>query len=217
MIDNSFKKLKEECLKCVACNQLTKTRTNVVFGEGNIKSPLMLIGEGPGETEDLKGVPFVGKAGQLLEEALQDNNLTRNDVYITNTVKCRACDMVDGKKINRPPSEEETNNCRKWLLPQISLIDPELILCIGAPSAKNLIRKNFKITQERGLYFPSNYAKCIMATLHPSYILRKGGVNSSFYELLVKDICKAYYAAKELRSKRMSSTSIQLNSRAELF
>lgn len=190
------------CLNCRACG-LSERRTNVVFGEGNPGSPLMLVGEGPGDNEDKTARPFVGKAGQLLDKAIREAGLSREQVYITNTVKCRAADWSTGRPMNRPPADEEVEACRKWLLRQIDHIQPKVILCIGAPSAKNLIKKNFKITQERGLFFPSDFAKTIMATLHPSYILRNMSAsgNDGGYGLLVQDIKKAWDAAQKLAEK----------------
>jgi DNA polymerase len=174
----------------------------VVFGEGNPLSPLVLVGEGPGETEDKLGRPFVGRAGQLLDKGLKDAGLDRNTVYITNTVKCRAADWSTGKPVNRPPTPEEALTCRQWLIPQLGLIKPKIILCVGAPSAKNLIKKNFRITQERGLYFPCEFAKAAIATLHPSYILRNANMGGDGgYSLLVADIRKAWDAAIRLAAK----------------
>lgn len=184
---------------CTACN-LAGRRRNVAFGEGNPRSPLVLVGEGPGDTEDALGRPFVGKAGQLLEKALGEAGLTRNDVYIANIVKCRACDWVDGRPINRPPTDAETLACRRWLEPQLATIAPKVILCIGAPSARNLIKRDFKITAERGKFFPSNLAKTALATLHPAYILRnQHGGSDGGYSLLIADILKAWDAAVRLR------------------
>ena len=184
---------------CTACS-LHERRRNVVFGEGNCFSPLVLVGEGPGDQEDATGRPFVGRAGQLLDRALEENKLSRDLVYICNTVKCRACDWSTGKPVNRAPTETETLACRQWLLPQLAAIAPKVILCIGAPSAKNLIRKDFKITVERGRYFPCDLARTAMATLHPSYILRQqSGTNDGGYALLVADIAKAWDAAQRLK------------------
>ncbi|MBX3097114.1 MAG: uracil-DNA glycosylase [Fimbriimonadaceae bacterium] len=186
--------------ECVGC-RLSERRTNVVFGEGNPQSPLVLVGEGPGEEEDKTGRPFVGRAGQLLDRALAECSLDRTQVYICNTVKCRAADWSTGKPRNRPPSEDEVAACRQWLLPQLATIAPTVILCIGAPSAKNLIKPDFRITKERGGFFRSRYSRAIMATLHPAYILRQ---NSATYDggfsLLVEDIAKAWRTANELRA-----------------
>ncbi len=194
--------LRAAALNCQSC-PLAERRTNVVFGEGNPQSPLVLVGEGPGDQEDKTGRPFVGRAGQLLDKALADNNLDRTKVYIGNTVKCRAADWSTGKPMNRPPTDEETLACRQWLIPQLGFIAPKVILCVGAPSAKNLIKKDFKITRERGLYFPCEFAKTAIATLHPSYILRQQNAqgDDGGYSLLVADIAKAWAAALKLVEK----------------
>ncbi len=186
------------CTDCV----LSERRTNVVFGEGNPLSPLVLVGEGPGDNEDKTGRPFVGKAGQLLDKALVEAGLSREMVYICNTVKCRAADWSTGKPQNRPPTEEEVLACRRWLTPQLLLIKPKVILCVGAPSAKNLIKRNFAITKERGKYFPCEMARTAIATLHPSYILRNAHSGSDGgYSLLVEDISRAWEAAQKLVEK----------------
>lgn len=202
-----LERLGAEAQTCPLC-RLSETRTRVVFGEGNPRSPLVLIGEGPGENEDKTGRPFVGRAGALLDKALADAGLSREMVYITNTVKCRAADWSTGKPVNRAPLEDEVRACRRWLVPQLGLIGPKVILCIGAPSAKNIIKKNFQITKERGQYFPCEFARTAIATLHPAYILRQmnaGGDGG--YPLLVADIAKAWEAAQRLVEKGVSGPS----------
>jgi DNA polymerase len=187
-----------EAQKCTSC-ALSERRRNVVFGEGNHSSPLVLVGEGPGDNEDATGRPFVGRAGQLLDKALLDNGLTREHVYICNVVKCRACDWSSGKPVNRAPTDEEVAACRQWLEPHLKAIGPNVILCIGGPSAKSLIRKDFKITTERGKYFRTDLAKTAIATLHPAYILRNQSArNDGGYGLLVADIAKAWATAQML-------------------
>ncbi len=198
----TFEELRQASLGCLAC-PLANRRTNVVFGEGDLDANLVLIGEGPGDNEDKTGRPFVGAAGKLLDKAIAEAGLTREQLYITNTVKCRAADWSTGRPVNRPPTAEETAACRQWLVPQLGLIQPKVILCIGAPSAKNIIKKNFKITQERGMYFPCEFAKTAIATLHPAYILRAmaaGGDGG--YPFLVQDIRKAWDAAERLAAKK---------------
>ncbi|MDR3690101.1 MAG: uracil-DNA glycosylase [Fimbriimonas sp.] len=196
--------LKATALTCQGCS-LSERRMNVVFGEGNPVSPLVLIGEGPGETEDKMGRPFVGRAGQLLDKAIVDAGLQRSQLYITNTVKCRAADWSTGKPVNRPPADDEVLACRKWLEPQIAILKPKVILCIGGPSAKNLIKKNFQITKERGMYFPCEFARTAIATLHPSYILRQMNISGDGgYSLLVADIQRAWEAAQKLATKEGS-------------
>lgn len=197
----AFEELRGACLECVDC-RLSERRRNVVFGEGDPRSPLVLVGEGPGDQEDASGRPFVGRAGQMLDRAIGEAGLSRGQVYICNTVKCRAADWSSGKPVNRPPERDEVAACRRWLLPQLGLIGPWVVLCVGAPSAKNLIKADFKITKERGLLFPSDYAKAAMATLHPAYILRQQGVSSDGgYSLLVADITKAWDTAVRLATK----------------
>lgn len=194
----SLEELRVCALECRTCS-IAERRRNVVFGEGNPQAPLVLVGEGPGDKEDETGRPFVGRAGQLLDQALKDNGLSREDVYICNTLKCRACDWINGKPVNRPPTDQEALNCRRWLVPQLQILAPKVILCVGAPSAKNLIKKDFRITLERGKYFPCEFAKTAMATLHPAYILRQQGTNSDGgYGLLVSDIGRAWAAAQKL-------------------
>lgn len=196
-----WERLQASCMGCTACD-LSKRRTRVVFGEGDRFSPLVLVGEGPGEQEDQSGRPFVGRAGKLLDQALVDAGLSRESVYITNTVKCRAADWSSGKPVNRAPTERESETCRTWLIPQLELLSPEVILCVGAPSAKNLIRPDFAITKERGRYFPIKYAKTAIATLHPSYVLRQMNISGDqSYNLLVQDIAKAWLAAQRLANR----------------
>jgi DNA polymerase len=199
----ALEELRQQAITCTCC-ALHERRTNVVFGEGDPTSPLVLIGEGPGDNEDKLGRPFVGRAGQLLDKALEDAGVGRNRVYIANTVKCRAADWSSGKPVNRAPTEEEVVACRQWLVPQLKLLGPQVILCIGAPSAKNLIKKSFQITKERGKYFPCEYAKTAIATLHPAYILRQANISGDGgYSLLVADIQRAWEAAQRLSEPGM--------------
>ncbi len=182
---------------CPAC-KLSQTRKFVVFGEGDPHAKLMFIGEGPGEREDATGRPFVGRAGALLDRALRENGLHRPDVYIANIVKCRPVLMEDGRARNRPPEQEEIDACRPWLESQVQLIQPKVILCLGSPSANTIIHKNFKITLERGQFFTSQWAKSVIATLHPAYVLRlMGDPHQTGYKALVEDIAKAYSKANE--------------------
>ena len=190
-----------QALECTDCG-IAERRNNVVFGEGNPRSPLVLVGEGPGEEEDRTGRPFVGRAGQMLDQALADNGLSRDDVYICNTLKCRACEWTGDRARNRPPTPEEVATCRQWLVPQLAAIAPRVILCIGAPSAKNLIKPDFKITRERGKYFECEYAKVAIAMLHPAYVLRQqSATNDGGYSLIVSDIHRAWECAQKLSEK----------------
>jgi DNA polymerase len=167
--------LAEKASVCVACD-LSEHRTNVVFGEGNPQSPLVIVGEGPGETEDKTGRPFVGRAGKLLDECLRECGILRKHVFITNVVRCRPTIEENGRLKNRPPRADEANTCISlWLEPTLAAIEPLVILCLGAPSANAIIKKGFKMTQERGQFFDSKYARYAIAGLHPAYILRQQG------------------------------------------
>jgi DNA polymerase len=163
VILDSWESLKNECTGCSACG-LCDGRTNLVFGVGNEQAKLMLIGEGPGEQEDLQGVPFVGPAGKLLDNMLEMIDLDRTQVYIANMVKCRP-------PHNRDPRPDEMAACRHWLDRQIALVDPKLIVCLGRIAAKALIRDDFRITREHGQWFDLGGRKAL-ATFHPSALLR---------------------------------------------
>ena len=149
--------------KCNRC-PLSKTRTNVVFGEGNGKATIMFIGEGPGYNEDKMGRPFVGKAGELFDKILGAVALKREDVYIANIVKCRPPN-------NRNPLEGESKACIEFLRWQVKIIDPDIIICLGAVAARNIIDKDFRITQNRGIWYQKGKFY-IMATYHPAALLR---------------------------------------------
>ena len=191
-----------EASGCTACD-LHLTRTKVVFGVGNTSSPLMLVGEGPGANEDATGLPFIGRAGKLLDECLRDAGMKREHVYITNTVKCRAC-IIEGRSVkNRVPTTQEIGTCVPlWLEKQIAAIQPLVILCLGAPSANAVIHKGFKITQERGQWFESKYVRHAMAALHPAYILRQEGeAFDRARATLVQDLTAARDRAKDAKAE----------------
>jgi len=160
------------CRKC----QIGFERRNNVYGEGDPCARLMVIGEGPGETEDLLGRPFVGRAGELLDKMLAAIDLPREDVYICNTVKCRPTVYDGGKLRNRAPVPAEMANCRTYLDEQIDIIAPHVILALGAPAAKSFMGNQFGITKSRGIWFVGPNAIPLIATFHPAYILRQGGM-----------------------------------------
>lgn len=159
----SWEELEKYCNSCTRC-QLCRTRTNVVIGDGNRKSKIMLVGEGPGRHEDLQGVPFVGAAGQLLDKMLLSISLTRNDVYIANIVKCRPPQ-------NRDPLPEEQQACLDYLRCQYMLIHPKILVCLGRIAAKALIDPDFRITRQRGIWYDKKGCS-VIATYHPSALLR---------------------------------------------
>ena len=162
-MSEEMKALARRCEGCRNC-PLGASRTNLVFGVGKVPSELMLIGEGPGEQEDLQGEPFVGPAGKLLDDMLEMIGLDRTRVYIANTVKCRP-------PLNRDPAEEEMAACRPWLEQQIALVRPKIIVCLGRIAAGEMIKKDFRITREYGQWFEKDGVK-LMAIYHPSALLR---------------------------------------------
>ena len=169
------------CRRC----QIGYQRRNNVYGEGDPCARLMLIGEGPGETEDLLGRPFVGRAGELLEKMIGAIGLAREDVYICNTVKCRPT-LRDGDKLrNRAPELQEMENCRPYLDEQIDIIRPAVILTLGAPAAKSFLGRDFQISKMRGRWFQGPGGIALMATFHPAYVLRQGGMSLNETKRLV--------------------------------
>ena len=161
---NDWNKLREVCSQCRQCG-LCETRHNVVFGVGPTDAKVMFVGEGPGENEDLQGEPFVGRGGQLLDKYLAAVDLDRHtNIYIANIVKCRP-------PKNRDPLPEEQEACIGWLRNQFALLRPKTLVCLGRVAAMKLIRPDFKITREHGIFFEKN-GVLMMATLHPAALLR---------------------------------------------
>lgn len=174
--------LREHIESCQLC-PLHRNRRKAVPGEGDTTSGLMIVGEGPGENEDIRGVPFVGKAGELLDRILAAAEIPRETVFITNIVKCRASELVDGRQQNRAPHASEAGACRPYLVRQIEIIQPRVILCLGAPAARGVIDPGFNITEQRGRLFDGPFGSHLTATFHPAFILRRGGAGSGAKEL----------------------------------
>ncbi len=162
-MQTSWAQLNEQAMSCTAC-ALSRTRHHVVLGEGNPQARLMLIGEGPGENEDLQGRPFVGAAGQLLDRMLGAIHLSRSDVYICNVVKCRPPG-------NRVPSNEEQTACLNLLRQQFVLVNPAIILCLGNTAARAILGEGIYITRERGNWHLKK-GVWVMPTYHPAALLR---------------------------------------------
>lgn len=160
----SFTKLKEDCLQCRDC-PLCEIRTHVVFGAGNPQAQILFVGEGPGENEDLTGEAFVGRGGQLLDKYLMHIGLSREEnVYIANIVKCRP-------PHNRDPKPEEQTSCEHWLREQVKLIRPKIIVCLGRIAAQKIIREDFRVTKEHGVFYERKGCY-LMGTYHPAALLR---------------------------------------------
>lgn len=180
-MEKEWEILKNECMSCQKC-ELCKTRTNVVFGMGNPKARLLFIGEGPGETEDLTGQPFVGRSGKLLDKFIEAIGYDRESVFIANMVKCRP-------PKNRDPKPEEMELCLDYLRRQVKLIDPELIVCLGRVAAARLISPDIKVTKQHGEIFQKGKYK-FMATFHPAALLRNPNQKPEAFEdfLKIKEI-----------------------------
>ena len=162
-MNDSWEKLYSECAACHAC-ELSETRTNCVFGTGSKNADLLFVGEAPGDNEDKTGTPFVGRAGKLLDEYLAAVGIERESVYIANILKCRP-------PKNRDPRPSEEDACIDFLKRQIALLQPKLIVCLGRISAKRLISKSYKISDEHGVWFDFCGIP-ITAVYHPALLLR---------------------------------------------
>ncbi|MDE0424754.1 MAG: uracil-DNA glycosylase [Candidatus Poribacteria bacterium] len=190
--------LKTQASVCTACD-LSKTRTNVVFGSGSASAKLVIVAEGPSAADNRTTLPFSGPAGDLLDEVLAANDLTRSQIWLTNIIKCRAASLKDGVLKNRPPKASEIKACSKWLDGELTFIQPSVILCMGAPAAKALIHRSFRITEERGVWFTDTlYAPFAMATFNPAYVLRQEGENFEIVrQTVVEDIASAKRKLRE--------------------
>jgi DNA polymerase len=156
---------------CRACD-LWKCGTQTVFGEGPRRVEVMLVGEQPGNDEDVSGHPFVGPAGKLLDRALADAGIARSGVYLTNVVKHFKWEPRGKRRIHKKPSAREIAACQPWLDTEIALLKPRAIVCLGATAAQALLGRQFKVTAHRGEFIPSPLAPLVLATVHPSSILR---------------------------------------------
>lgn len=175
----ALKEIQNVCNQCKNCD-LGKTRTSVVFSDGNADAKIMLIGEAPGKDEDASGVPFVGRAGRLLNELLEECGLSREkDIYICNTVKCRPPE-------NRVPTNEEKQICSTFLMSQINILRPKVIILCGSTAAKSFLDKEFKISEIRGEWYTLFGKIKTMVIFHPSYLLRNHSLEENSPRWLTK-------------------------------
>ena len=163
--------VREVAAGCKACD-LYKRGTQTVFGEGPKRARLMLVGEQPGDAEDLAGHPFVGPAGRVLDRALEDAGIDRGDVYVTNVVKHFKWEPRGKRRIHAKPNAGEIGACRPWLETEIAIVKPRVLVCLGATAAQALLGKSFKVSRQRGELVDSSLAPIVTATVHPSSILR---------------------------------------------
>jgi uracil-DNA glycosylase family protein len=164
--------IRDAAKDCQACD-LYKLGTQTVFGEGAHQAALMLVGEQPGDQEDLAGHPFVGPAGKLLDKALAQAGIDRTTVYVTNVVKHFKWEPRGKRRIHKKPGASEISACRPWLDTEIQLVKPRAIVCLGATAAQALLGRQFRVTEHRGTFITSTLAPLVLATVHPSSILRE--------------------------------------------
>jgi uracil-DNA glycosylase len=167
----SIPKLKEAAAGCTAC-PLHETGTQTVFGEGTSKAEVMFVGEQPGDQEDLQGEPFVGPAGKLLDKALEEVSIDRSQVYVTNVVKHFKWQARGKRRIHQKPNWSEVAACRPWLEAELEVVEPRVLVCLGATAAQALLGRDFRVSRQRGEPVDSDLAEHVMATVHPSSILR---------------------------------------------
>jgi uracil-DNA glycosylase family protein len=167
----SLGSLREAAAGCQAC-PLWRTGTQTVFGEGAARSELMLVGEQPGAREDREGHPFVGPAGRLLDEALEEAGIDRTRAYVTNVVKHFKWQARGKRRIHAKPAWSEIAACRPWLEAELTVVKPQVLVCLGATAAQALLGRSFRVTRERGKPVDSDLAPHVLATIHPSAILR---------------------------------------------
>ncbi len=173
----AFNALKEKALKCVLCSELSDTRQNVVFGSGSINAKLMFVGEAPGADEDEQGLPFVGRAGQLLTKIIESIGFTRDQVFIANTLKCRPPQ-------NRPPQPQEIEHCWPFLDQQIALIQPTILCALGTFAGQTLLKTQTPISRLREKFhdYPAIPSIKVVCTFHPAYLLRNPGEKRKVWE-----------------------------------
>lgn len=167
----SLPKLQSAAAACTACD-LYKTGTQTVFGEGPKRAELMLVGEQPGDKEDLAGEPFVGPAGRVLDQALEGAGIDRSQVYVTNVVKHFKWEARGKRRIHKKPNMAEITACKPWLEAELSVVKPTALVCLGATASQALLGKDFKVSRQRGELVPSPLADIVTGTIHPSSILR---------------------------------------------
>ena len=186
--DPTLDRLREASATCQAC-PLWQTGTQTVFGEGLAEAEAMLVGEQPGDREDVDGRPFVGPAGKLLDKALEDAGIDRSHTYVTNVVKHFKWTPRGKRRIHAKPSWGEIAACRPWLDAELAVVSPQVLVCLGATAAQALLGRQFRVTRQRGEPVETELAPVALATIHPSAILRMDGAErETEYEAFVADL-----------------------------
>jgi uracil-DNA glycosylase len=193
----SLAKVAAAAKSCKAC-PLYKNATQTVFGEGPRRATFMMIGEQPGDYEDVAGKPFVGPAGKMLDRALEEAGFDRGEVYVTNAVKHFKWEPRGKRRIHQKPSSRDIAACRPWLEAELRLVEPKLVVCLGSTAAQTIFGPAFRVTKQRGQVLGSELAKRVVATLHPSSLLRQPDEESREreYKNFVADLRVALKAAR---------------------
>src|SRR6202163_457295 len=195
---SSLSALRDAARACTACH-LYKRATQTVFGEGPKRVSIMLAGEQPGDYEDLVGKPFVGPAGQIMNRALEEAGIARQELYVTNAVKHFKWEPRGKRRIHQKPNAREIAACRPWLEAELRIVKPKLVVLLGATAAQTIFGSSFRVTRERGKVLSSKFAPKIVATVHPSSLLRQPDQASRErdYRNFVADLRLASKAAGE--------------------
>jgi uracil-DNA glycosylase family protein len=195
---SSLAEVREASGKCTACH-LYKRATQTVFGEGPKGAPIMLVGEQPGDYEDVAGKPFVGPARKIMDRALEEAGIDRSHVYVTNAAKHFKWEPRGKRRIHQKPNSREIAACRTWLEAEPRLVKPKLLVCLGATAAQAIFGPSFRVTRERGKVLSSKFAPRVLATVHPSSLLRQPDEESREreYRRFVVDLRAAVKAAGE--------------------
>jgi DNA polymerase len=199
-----LQRVRKRARRCEAC-PLYARATQTVFGEGPAPAPVMLIGEQPGDSEDLAGHPFVGPAGKLLDQVLEGVGIDREQLYLTNTVKHFSWAPRGKRRLHKKPLEREIAACRPWLDQELALVQPQLVVCLGATAAKALLGGKFRVTEQRGHVLDLGRSYRALATLHPSAILRApGDARTQAMQSLAEDLAliKPFFTVKNGRGGR---------------
>ena len=196
---SSLTTLREAAAHCTAC-PLYKHATQTVFGEGKKNASFMLVGEQPGDQEDLAGKPFVGPAGQILNRALEEAGIDRNAVYITNAVKHFKWEARGKRRIHQKPSSRDIAACRPWVEAELRIVRPKVLICLGSTAAQAIFGPAFRVTRERGKLLESELASRVVATVHPASLLRQPDEASRHreYSLFVNDLRAAVCVAESV-------------------
>lgn len=193
-------RLREAAAGCKGCD-LWQRGTQTVFGEGSPHARVMMVGEQPGDKEDLQGRPFVGPAGAVLDKALAEAGIDRNDVYVTNIVKHFKWEPRGKRRIHKKPNALEISACRPWLEAEIAVTRPEVVVLLGATAAQGILGRDFRVTQHRGEWVSSDIAPFVLATVHPSSILRAPD-DESRHEEMRKFVADLKTVARQIHKKK---------------